>query len=148
MAYTLQELLVIGPPPPGSEDTVDVTLMITQEDGRSGWGATTLVLDSVARQARPRRLPMDLSFSDRDRFRGNADKVNLVVTDREAGLVTVEVQLLTWRATFSFPAQLVEDPGLVGKLYYGWGDTIGRGSGRALHVFSFTNYARRPIAVA
>ena len=38
MAYTLQELLVIGAPPPGSEDTVDVTLMITQEDGRSGWG--------------------------------------------------------------------------------------------------------------
>lgn len=147
MAYTLSELVALGAPPAGSEHTVDLTLMITQEDGRSGWGAMKLVVDPAARLARPGALPMELAFSDRDRFRAGADKVNVVVTERAAGLVSVDIHLLTWNARFGFAAQLVEDPALVGKLYYGWGDTIGHGSGRALHVFSFTNHLRRPIVV-
>ena len=50
MAYSFQELLAVDPPPPGSEDTVDLNLIISQEDGRSAWGTTTLAIDHAAQQ--------------------------------------------------------------------------------------------------
>jgi len=141
MALTLQEIF----PQTGDPNfvySVVATLVITQEDGRTGF-----LQSRIAALANPNRLQngqMDIMFSDRDLFRGQRDNVGLTVQPLDVSTCQLEVLLNTWNSRYSLNLSLPTDFSVVGKLYQGYGNLIGGGTGRGLHCLSFDQFVREP----
>jgi hypothetical protein len=153
MAYTFDEIFAnAAPTDPDEYDEVLTTLVITQEDGRTAYGSSYLVIDYTSRVLQAGINVADpafyfyLSFSDRNRFHGQSDALSVRVSAPKAPVIRVELTLRSWGNTqLSFDAELPTNHQFFGKLYRGWGDTIGQGSGRALHCISFNGLRRSRI---
>jgi len=137
-SYTFEELFDLAPshdPATQHIETV-LTLIMSQEDGRCAYGEGRLVVDPKARTARNANSGFALSFSDRDRFNGKSDQLALVLNNGAARGFDLGLENLAFGNRYDVPLELPPDAD-DGKLYSGWGDTIGHGRGKARHTLSF-----------
>jgi hypothetical protein len=146
MAFTIQQVLALlsDPTPPDTAEAlaVDVTLTVVQEDGRVGYSQGTAIAVSTDVPT-PLFLEtedyLDFVFNDRDRFRGPADQVSLRLSPSGASGCRLGVGLQTYGTGYSVDLDLAPSSPTTGTLYQGFGDTIGFGTGRALHLLALNN---------
>jgi hypothetical protein len=161
VAYTFPELFQdISNPGEGNEYQVPFTLVVTQEDGRTAWvGNGNLPQDPehpgpayLHLSLDPQELvvggpldpvssgrPANTFFSDRDLFDyKQADESRLTITGAGSD-VDVTVASITYGFEYTVHLELPADPATEGKIYQGFGPTIGNGSGRGIHLLSFND---------
>jgi hypothetical protein len=141
VALTLQEIFA-QTNDPAFVYSVLATLVITQEDGRTGFLQSRI--GALTNPSRLQNGQMDMIFSDRNRFGGNSDNVGLTVQALNANTCRVDVLLNTWNSAYNLTLTLPANFGAVGKVYQGYGDSIGAGTGRGLHCLSFDQFVREP----
>jgi hypothetical protein len=141
MAFTIQQVIaqLPNPPPPRQDLYVDISLTIIQEDGRVGYMGGPGVITRITGQPSDIRLRTEVVFNDRDRFRGNADTLEITLTPRGTTSCHAAISLVTWGGGYECDLALPPSSGTTGILYQGYGNTIGFGTGRALHLLSFNN---------
>jgi hypothetical protein len=115
------------------------TLVVTQEDGRTGYLQSRMGI--VSNPPIVENGQMQIFFSDRNRFGGNADSVGLAIYPIDPSTCRVTAFLNTWNSRYECTLSLPQNYAQVGKIYQGYGETIGGGSGRALHCLSFEDVA-------
>jgi hypothetical protein len=155
MAYTFDEIFANPPPTdPNEYDEILTTLVITQEDGRTAYGADWFIIDYSARVLQRGINNADpafnfyVAFSDRNRFHGSADAWGIQISSISASTIRAAMTLKSWgNAQYSVDADLPTNYASLGKLYQGWGETIGHGSGRALHCISFSTLRRSRVVL-
>ena len=155
MAYTFDEVFANLPALADDEyPFVASSLVITQEDGRTGFAEGEFGVDpatetiAVGVSNADSAFDLFISFSDRNRFQGNADHIGLEIRRGGAGdEIEVRHLLKTWGAEYEQALTLVGNSGVVGKLYTGFGPTIGWGTGRALHCLSFHSTGKRKVVL-
>jgi hypothetical protein len=153
MAYTFDEIFANQPPTdPNEYDEVLTTVVITQEDGRTAYGSHWFTIDYPSQVLRIGINNADpafdfyMVFSDRNRFTGQADRLGVQISRLSASMIRVAYILKSWgNVQNSVDAELPANYSIVGKLYQGWGDTIGHGTGRALNCISFNSLRRSRI---
>ena len=153
MAYTFDEIFANpAPTDPNEYDEISTTFVVTQEDGRTAYGADWFGLDYAARVLRrginnsDPALDFYIVFSDRNRFYGPADGMGIQISSISTSTIRVALTLKSWgNAQYSVDTDLPANSAAVGKVYQGWGETIGHGSGRALHCISFNALRRNRI---
>jgi hypothetical protein len=155
MAYTFDEIFANQPPTaPDEQDEVLTTFVITQEDGRTAYGLDWFIVDYPTQilvrgigNAEP-IFDFSLSFSDRNRFAGQADRLGVQISRLSTSMIKVVYTLKSWgNVQNSVDIELVANYGVVGKIYQGWGSTIGNGTGRALNCISFNSIRRSRIEI-
>ena len=155
MAYTFDEILANqAPTDPNEFDEILTTLVITQEDGRTAYGADWFVIDYPGRVLRRGIYNADpafnfyVSFSDRNRFSGSADAWGIQISSIGVSTIRAAMTLKSWgNAQYSVDLDLAANYSALGKIYQGWGETIGQGSGRALHCISFNALRRSRVVL-
>ena len=87
MAYTFDEVFANQPPTDPEEfDEVLTTNIITQEDGRTGYGSDWFTVDYQAQKFlrginnADQAFDFYLVFSDRNRFTGQSDQLGVTVS--------------------------------------------------------------------
>jgi hypothetical protein len=149
--YTFTELFDLAPNfDPATERLIaTATVSIVQEDGRCAYGSGTVYVDPLDRvvdaQSNDRAVDsirgFKLCFSDRQRFIGQNDEIGLHMVDAGGTAFDLTIVLWEWGGhKYDVRLELSQSPPGT-KLYTGWGETIGRGSGQALHTISFSDLA-------
>ncbi len=144
MAFTFDEITNAKLGVPGQLLYVPTTVTITQEDGRTGWGSANFYFneaDQSLNAGMANAFDLNMVFSDRTRFTGNADAQGIIITaGQETGVCNVFFTLKTWgNAQYQVKVALSPYYSKIGKHYLGYGPTIGHGSGQALHCLSFNS---------
>ncbi len=144
MALTFDEILSFPYDINAEYLSIPTTVTITQEDGRTGWGSAEFYLNKTERSLNAgifNAPDLYMAFSDRNKFAGEADPQGVLITEGdEAGFYNVSFTLKRWGNTqFQIYVSLSPYFTEVGKLYLGYGPTIGFGSGYGLYTISFNN---------
>ncbi len=155
MAYTFDEVFANQPPTDPEEfDEVLTTIIITQEDGRTGYGSDWFTVDYQSQKFlrginnADQAFDFYLVFSDRNRFTGQSDQLGVTVSSLGPSMIRVTYILKSWGGVQqAVDANLPANPNAVGKLYQGWGETIGHGNGRALNCISFNGLRRSRVEI-
>lgn len=155
MAYTIDEIFANPPPTaPDEFDEVLTTVVMTQEDGRTSYGAGWLAVDYATKVLAAGIANADpafnfyMAFSDRLRFSGPSDSFGIQITVLGPLKIRATYTLKSWgnvqNATdLALPANYAT----VGKIYQGWGETMGHGAGRALNCVSFGAIHRSRVVI-
>jgi hypothetical protein len=157
MAYTFDEVFNSSVPfNPQTNEYYEVhtTVVITQEDGRTAHGADWLEINHTTHVLQRGINNADhahdyyLRFSDRNRFQGNADQAGIQITAINNSILKITFTLKSWgNAQYSVEVDLVPNHPTFGKIYQGWGQTIGRGAGKAMHCMSFNDIHRAVVTI-
>jgi hypothetical protein len=155
MAYTFDEIFANPPPTdPNEYDEVLTTVVISQEDGRTAYGSHWFAVDYASQILRIGINNADpafdfyVVFSDRNRFTGQADRMGVEISRLSPSMIRAAYTLKSWgNAQNSVDAELPANYSVVGKVYQGWGETIGQGTGRALNCISFNGLRRSRIVL-
>jgi hypothetical protein len=157
MAYTFDETFTNSTPfNPQTNEYYEVhaTVVITQEDGRTAHGADWLQINHSTRVLQRGINNADqahdyyLRFSDRNRFTGKTDQVGIQVTAVNSSTLKIVFTLKSWgNAQYSVDVGLPSNYPTFGKIYQGWGQTIGHGGGKALHCISFNDIHRAVVTI-
>lgn len=155
MAHTFDEVFANQPPvTPDEYDEVLTTVVITQEDGTTAYGSGWFVVDYASQVLRrginnaDHAFDFYLSFSDRNRFTGQADQLGVTISRLGPSTIRATYILKSWgNVQHSVDVELPADSSVVGKVYQGWGETIGHGTGRALNCISFNGLQRSRVVL-
>lgn len=156
MAYTFEELLANSLPyDPNTEYlTVVTTVVITQEDGRTGFVQDALVFEPTGKRLEKGTYNADsaddcfIYFSDRGRFGEKPDSMGIEITQGTNGDCNVLFTLKSWGSVQDrLSVALPQDYATTGKIYVGRGPTIGQGGGQALVCISFTTMEKHTIVM-
>jgi hypothetical protein len=156
MAYTFEELLANPlPHDPNTEYlTVLTTVIITQEDGRTGFVREALVFNPAGKRLEKGTYNADsaddcfIYFSDRGRFGQKPDRIGIEITQGANAACSVLFTLKSWgNVQDRLSVALPQDYATTGKIYMGRGPTIGHGSGQALVCISFTTMEKHAIVM-
>lgn len=156
MAYTFEELLANPLPydPDTEYLTVVTTVVVTQEDGRTGFVQDALVFEPTGKRLEKGTYNSDsaddcfIYFSDRGRFGGRPDSMGIEITQGTNGACNVLFTLKSWgSAQDRLSVALPQDYATTGKIYMGRGPTIGQGTGQALVCISFTTMEKHTIVM-
>jgi hypothetical protein len=154
MALTIEEVFAQWQPPgvPNGNNTemtvVLTTLVITQEDGHTSWGQAELGIDPVAKTVSRGIVNFDPSNDFVSRFSDNlwtglGQRQGIKIFDAGNQVISLTLILKEWgNAEVVLPLQLTPDFSGLAKIYHGWGQTIGGGSGAALYCISFNQIER------
>jgi hypothetical protein len=130
------------------------TIVITQEDGRTAYGSHWFTVDYTSQILRIGINNADPAhdfyfvFSDRNRFTGRADRLGVQISRLSPSMIRAAFTLKSWgNAQNSVDPELPANYSVVGKVYQGWGETIGHGTGRALNCISFSSLRRSRIVL-
>jgi hypothetical protein len=150
MAFTFGELYVgLLPNTPNASYVVGTVLTITQEDSRTGYASG--VADLFRSQGASRKVVLDtadMSFSDRAGtsnrpFGGDSDRISMTITSPAQDTIRAAITLVTWSVEYVVDLRIASDHDRTGKLYIGRSpQTIGQGTGQALHCISFVSRRR------
>lgn len=155
MAITFDDAMSHQPPAYGNYLSVPFTLVITQDDGRTGYASGSFGVDQTTRTLTAGINNADIEFdvyivfSDRERFTGDADRMGVEIFQSPgvSGL-TLRSTLKSWGDTEqTVQVELWQNYASDGKLYRGRGETIGHGRGKALHVLSLNDITEKFIVL-
>lgn len=155
MAYTLEEILANQPPiDPNEFDEAFTTIVVTQEDGRTAYGSAWFAIDYHSQILVRGINNVDhasdfyLSFSDRNQFTGQADRLGVTISRISPSTIRATYILKSCgNVQYAVDVHLPVNVDVVGKLYQGWGDLIGHGTGRTFNCLSFNGLRRNKIAL-
>jgi hypothetical protein len=140
LAYTFPEALAEST---NNNMLARCTLVIEQDDSRTGWGRGYLWFDGAGAMSNigaTNEWDFAMQFSDRKSgnepwFSGDVDRIEMAVKP-DGTSFDAKIVLKTWGDT-TFTVRLKPSPVKYSKMLTGWGPVIGQAKGRALYVLSF-----------
>jgi hypothetical protein len=150
MPYNFAEVFANSAPATADDFPVAyTTIVITQEDGRTAFGEDWFYINHANRtisrginNADP-AFDFYLIFSDRQRFRGNADQLGVEITDVDPNVCRARFILKSWGS----PQYSVDYIVAVGRLYTGSGTSIGNAPTLALYSLAFSTLDRQQVVL-
>jgi hypothetical protein len=133
-----------------SGDEVQVTMVITQEDGRTAFAQNWFLIDHTNFRL-VATSPIPVRFSDRATtsgppFSGQPDFFTAEITGPGAGVILAIINSITWGFSYGVYADwpMGGSQPFYGLMYEGWStQTIGQGTGQTKHIFSFNAIRKR-----